>query len=122
MGKGKQIAAPVVFQGGGEQERRRGAGAFRDELGMDVVDEDGHLMGAFHGAAGRRGRVSRDAGEPGDGEAFDWTRCAQIEFVTREVKGPGSARTTREIIWCLPRREDHRLWGNRRGKGAVKAG
>ena len=47
VGKGKQIAAPVVFQGGVSKN----AGvvqAFRDELGMDVVvDEDGHLMGAF---------------------------------------------------------------------------
>ena len=47
VGKGKQIVAPVVFQGGVSKN----AGvvrAFEDELGMEVlVDADGHLMGAF---------------------------------------------------------------------------
>ena len=50
VGKGKKIAAPVVFQGGVSKN----AGvvhAFEEQLGMPVaVDPDGHLMGAF-GAA-----------------------------------------------------------------------
>lgn len=47
VGKGKQIVAPVVFQGG-VSKNVGVVRAFEDELGMDVlVDADGHLMGAF---------------------------------------------------------------------------
>ena len=50
VGKGKQIVAPVVFQGG-VSKNVGVVRAFEDELGMDVlVDADGHLMGAFGGA------------------------------------------------------------------------
>ena len=85
VGKGKQIAAPVVFQGGVSKN----AGvvqAFRDELGVDVVvDEDGHLMGAF-GVALLAAEAAPRAGEPGGGEAFDFDALRTFEFVTREVE------------------------------------
>ena len=50
VGKGKEIASPVVFQGG--VSRNKGVvAAFEKELGCEVtVDEKGHLMGAV-GAA-----------------------------------------------------------------------
>ena len=98
VGKGKQIAAPVVFQGGVSKN----AGvvqAFRDELGV---------------AAPR-------AGEPGGGEAFDFDALRTFEFVTREVECQKCANHC-EII-CVYR--DGKIidsWGNRCDKGAVKAG
>ena len=120
VGKGKQIAAPVVFQGGVSKN----AGvvqAFRDELGMDVVvDEDGHLMGAF-GVALLAAEAAPRAGEPGDGEAFDFDALRTFEFVTREVECQKCANHC-EII-CVYR--DGKIidsWGNRCDKGAVKAG
>ena len=120
LGKGKQIAAPVVFQGGVSKN----AGvvqAFRDELGMDVVvDEDGHLMGAF-GVALLAAEAAPRAGEPGGGEAFDFDALRTFEFVTREVECQKCANHC-EII-CVYR--DGKIidsWGNRCDKGAVKAG
>lgn len=120
VGKGKKIAAPVVFQGGVSKN----AGvvqAFRDELGMDVVvDEDGHLMGAF-GVALLAAEAAPRAGEPGDGEAFDFDALRTFEFVTREVECQKCANHC-EII-CVYR--DGKIidsWGNRCDKGAVKAG
>ena len=120
VGKGKQIAAPVVFQGGVSKN----AGvvqAFRDELGMDVVvDEDGHLMGAF-GVALLAAEAAPRAGEPGGGEAFDFDALRTFEFVTREVECQKCANHC-EII-CVYR--DGKIidsWGNRCDKGAVKAG
>ena len=120
VGKGKQIAAPVVFQGGVSKN----AGvvqAFRDELGVDVVvDEDGHLMGAF-GVALLAAEAAPRAGEPGGGEAFDFDALRTFEFVTREVECQKCANHC-EII-CVYR--DGKIidsWGNRCDKGAVKAG
>ena len=55
VAKGKKIVAPVVFQGGVSKN----AGVvhmFQEELGMPVlVDERGHLMGAFGPGQGRAG-------------------------------------------------------------------
>ena len=120
VGKGKKIEGPAVFQGGVSKN----AGvvqAFRDELGMDVVvDEDGHLMGAF-GVALLAAEAAPRAGEPGDGEAFDFDALRTFEFVTREVECQKCANHC-EII-CVYR--DGKIidsWGNRCDKGAVKAG
>lgn len=50
VGKGKQIAAPIVFQGGVSKNQGVLA-AFQEELGTEIlVDPDSHLMGAL-GAA-----------------------------------------------------------------------
>ena len=120
VGKGKKIVAPVVFQGGVSKN----AGvvqAFRDELGVDVVvDEDGHLMGAF-GVALLAAEAAPRAGEPGGGEAFDFDALRTFEFVTREVECQKCANHC-EII-CVYR-DDQLIdsWGNRCDKGAVKAG
>ena len=61
------------------------------------------------------------AGEPGDGEAFDFDALRTFEFVTREVECQKCANHC-EII-CVYR--DGKIidsWGNRCDKGAVKAG
>lgn len=125
VGKGKQIAAPVVFQGGVSKN----AGvvqAFRDELGMDVtVDEDGHLMGAFGVALLAAEAAPRSAGAGGGSgagpEEFDFDALRTFEFATREVECQKCANHC-EII-CVYR--DGTIidsWGNRCDKGAVKAG
>lgn len=125
VGKGKQIAAPVVFQGGVSKN----AGvvqAFRDELGMDVtVDEDGHLMGAFGVALLAAEAAPRSAGAGGGSgagaEEFDFDALRTFEFATREVECQKCANHC-EII-CVYR--DGTIidsWGNRCDKGAVTAG
>ena len=118
VGKGKQIAAPVVFQGGVSKN----AGvvqAFRDELGMDVlVDADGHLMGAFGVAL----LAAEAAPREGAGQAtFDFDALRSFEFATREVECQKCANCC-EII-CVYR--DGKIidsWGNRCDKGEVRAG
>lgn len=127
VGKGKQIAAPVVFQGG-VSKNVGVVQAFRDELGMDVtVDEDGHLMGAFGvallaaEAAPRAASAGDGAGGEGEDEAFDFDALRTFEFATREVECQKCANHC-EII-CVYR--DGTIidsWGNRCDKGAVKAG
>ena len=140
VGKGKQIVAPVVFQGGVSKN----AGvvrAFEDELGMEVlVDADGHLMGAFGvallaaeaapravagasavGTATGTGAGSADAtgNAAADDEPFDFDALRDFEFATREVECQKCANRC-EII-CVYR--DGAIidsWGNRCEKGAVK--
>ncbi len=109
VAKGKKIAAPVVFQGGVSKN----AGVvrmFEEELGMPVlVDERGHLMGAF-GIAVLAGEQQEDAGF-----SFD---VADMEFRTREIIC-GKCANHCEII-CVYR--ESRLidsWGNRCDNGAV---
>ena len=122
VGKGKQIAAPVVFQGG-VSKNVGVVQAFRDELGMDVtVDEDGHLMGAF-GVALLAAEAAPRAAGAGDAdagaEAFDFDALRTFEFATREVECQKCANHC-EII-CVYR--DGKIidsWGNRCDKGAVK--
>ncbi len=121
VGKGKKIAAPVVFQGGVSKN----AGvvrAFEEQLGMPVtVDPDGHLMGAFGAAL-----LAADAGPVGDrgtgpfaGGRFDFDAALDFDFTTREVEC-GRCANHCEVI-CVYR--DSQLidsWGNRCERGAVK--
>ncbi|WP_270298066.1 acyl-CoA dehydratase activase, partial [Eggerthella sinensis] len=120
VGKGKQIAAPVVFQGG-VSKNVGVVQAFKDELGMDVtVDEDGHLMGAFGVALLAAEAAPRAAGASPSDEAFDFDALRSFEFVTREVECQKCANHC-EII-CVYR--DGKLidsWGNRCDKGEVRA-
>ena len=140
VGKGKQIVAPVVFQGGVSKN----AGvvrAFEDELGMEVlVDADGHLMGAFGvallaaeaapravagasavGTATGTGAGSADAtgNAAADDEPFDFDALRDFEFATREVECQKCANRC-EII-CVYR--DGAIidsWGNRCEKGEAR--
>jgi len=112
VGKGKKITSPVVFQGGvskniGVKE------AFKNELGCDIiVDENGHLMGAFG--------VAILAGRSGKRNVFDFS-VEDMEFKTRDFNC-GKCPNNCEII-CVYR--DGTLidsWGNRCDKGEIKAG
>ncbi len=110
VGKGKKIAAPVVFQGGVSKN----AGvvrAFETMLHCPViVDENGHLMGAMGAAILARRSAAR--------RRFDFN-IENAEFVTREA-GCGRCSNNCEII-CVYR--DGRLidsWGNRCERGAIR--
>ena len=110
VAKGKKIVAPVVFQGGVSKN----AGVvhmFEEELGMPVlVDEKGHLMGAFGIAIlTKEQRCEKEF-------SFD---IADTEFKTREITC-GKCANHCEII-CVYR--DGLLidsWGNRCDNGAVR--
>ncbi len=109
VAKGKKIVSPVVFQGGVSKN----AGvvrAFEDAIGEEIlVDEDGHLMGAY-GAA-----ILAAGAEDGREFSFD---AADLEFTTREINC-GQCSNNCEIITVY--REDVLLdaWGNRCEKGEI---
>lgn len=109
VGKGKKIKAPIVFQGG-VSKNIGVVDAFQKALGCDiVVDEIGHLMGAF-GIAILAARSSKRI-------RFDFA-VENMEFRTREINC-GKCPNHCEII-CMYR--DGVLidsWGNRCEKGAL---
>ena len=111
VGKGKKIVPPVVFQGVSKNVGVREA--FKESLGCDIiVDENGHLMGAF-GAAILAGRSSKR-------KFFDFS-VEDMEFKTRDVNC-GRCPNNCEIV-CVYR--DGILidsWGNRCDKGSIKPG
>ena len=112
VGKGKKIAAPVVFQGG-VSKNVGVVKAFEDALGMNVlVDPDGHLMGAY-GAALLAADSPTSQWKP-----FDFN-IDNIEFRTREVICQKCANHC-EIV-CVYR-DDTLIdaWGNRCEKGEVR--
>jgi len=121
VGKGKKIAAPVVFQGGVSKN----AGvvhAFEEQLGMPVaVDPDGHLMGAFGVAllAADAGPIRGAESGPFAGGTFDFEAMLDFDFKTREIECQKCANHC-EVI-CVYRDKDIiDSWGNRCDKGAVK--
>lgn len=110
IGKGKKIKAPIVFQGG--VSKNVGVKkAFEDEVGCEViVDENGHLMGAFGVAV-----LAKRSGKENP-FTFD---VADIEFKTRGFECAKCANHC-EII-CVYRGDlliDS--WGNKCDNGAVK--
>ena len=112
VGKGKKIAAPVVFQGG-VSKNVGVVKAFEDALGMNVlVDPDGHLMGAY-GAALLAADSPTSQWKP-----FDFN-IDNIEFRTREVICQKCANHC-EIV-CVYR-DDTLIdaWGNRCEKGEIR--
>lgn len=112
VGKGKKIAAPVVFQGG-VSKNVGVVKAFEDALGMNVlVDPDGHLMGAY-GAALLAADSPTSQWKPFDFNIDD------IEFRTREVICQKCANHC-EIV-CVYR-DDALIdaWGNRCEKGEIR--
>ena len=112
VGKGKKIAAPVVFQGG-VSKNVGVVKAFEDALGMNVlVDPDCHLMGAY-GAALLAADSPTSQWKP-----FDFN-IDNIEFRTREVICQKCANHC-EIV-CVYR-DDTLIdaWGNRCEKGEIR--
>lgn len=78
VGKGKQISAPIVFQGGVSKNRGVLA-AFEKELGTEIlVDPDSHLMGALGAAILAAKDVKRSAPFHFSTLKMDYTTQAQI--------------------------------------------
>ncbi len=128
VGKGKKIAAPVVFQGG-VSKNVGVVHAFEEQLGMPVaVDPDGHLMGAFGAAllAADAGPVSAEgaagapeATGPFAGGSFDFDAVEDFAFTTREVECQKCANHC-EIICVYRDRDLIDAWGNRCERGEVR--
>ncbi len=110
IGKGKKINAPIVFQGG--VSKNVGVKkAFEDAVGSEViVDENGHLMGAFGVAV-----LARKSGKE---RAFSFD-TADIEFKTRGFEC-GKCANHCEIICVYKEEELIDSWGNKCDNGAVK--
>ncbi|MDE7164333.1 MAG: acyl-CoA dehydratase activase [Clostridiales bacterium] len=111
IGKGKKIKAPIVFQGGVSKNvgvKR----AFEDAVGSEViVDENGHLMGAFGVAV-----LARRSGKE---KPFSF-ETADIEFKTRGFEC-GKCANHCEIICVYKEDELIDSWGNKCDNGAVKS-
>lgn len=110
IGKGKKIMPPIVFQGG--VSKNVGVKkAFEDAVGHEViVDENGHLMGAFGVAVlARRSGKERPF-------SFD---TADIEFRTRGFEC-GKCANHCEIICVYRQNELIDAWGNKCENGAVR--
>lgn len=110
IGKGKKILPPIVFQGG--VSKNVGVKkAFEDAVGHEViVDENGHLMGAF-GVAVLARRSGRE--KP---FSFD---TSDIAFRTRGFEC-GKCANHCEIICVYRENELIDAWGNKCENGAVR--
>lgn len=109
VGKGKNIKAPIVFQGG--VSKNIGViKAFEEETGEKVyVDQYGHLMGAL-GVA----KLAKSSGKEQD---FDFD-IADMHFETRGIEC-GKCANNCEII-CIYKNDDLiDAWGNKCDNGAV---
>ncbi len=108
VGKGKRIAAPIVFQGGVSKNKGVVA-AFERELGTKViVDKNGHLMGAIGAAILARNAEAR--------HDFDF-KVENTDFRVREASC-GKCSNNCEII-CVYRADTLiDAWGNRCEAGA----
>ncbi len=107
VGKGKEILAPIVFQGG-VSKNVGVVHAFEQATGHEVmVDEDGHLMGSLGVAL-----VARDSG----GEApFSFAvRDVAFETVGEEC---GGCPNECEVVLVLREGEVLDGWGNRCPRG-----
>lgn len=114
VGKGKRIMSPVVFQGG-VSKNIGVVRAFEEQLGMPViVDEDGHLMGAFGIALLAAVEAETNGATPVDLQGFQ-----NFEFVTREIEC-GRCANRCEIICVYQNGAIIDSWGNRCEKGQVK--
>ena len=112
VGNGKRIQSPIVFQGGVSKN----VGVvrfFKEATGEDIlVDENGHLMGAFGVAILARGS--------GAETPFDFSVTGD-SFKTREISCHKCANQC-EIICVYRGNKLIDAWGNRCEKGALKLG
>lgn len=113
VSKGKNIRAPIVFQGG--VSKNRGViEAFKTELGEEIyVDPNAHLMGAVGAAIFSKTAKQRSS-------SFDF-KVADLSFQTRAIECPCCANHC-EIISFF--RDGILLdsWGGRCEKGMAAAG
>lgn len=110
VGKGKKIISPVVFQGG-VSKNIGVVEAFKKALGCDIiVDQNGHLMGAFG--------VALLAQKSDTRKKFDFS-VKDMVFKTQEINC-GKCPNNCEII-CVYK-DDILIdsWGNRCDKGSMK--
>ncbi len=112
IGKGKKILPPIVFQGG-VSKNEGVVRAFADTLGEEIiVDEAGHLMGAYGAAILAQGC--------GREQPFSFD-VADVTFLTREVTC-GNCPNHCEVICILREGELIDSWGNRCERGEVRQG
>lgn len=111
VGKGKEILAPVVFQGG-VSKNVGVVRAFERATGLEVqVDDEGHLMGAIGVALIAREQPARSA--------FDF-RAADVDFETLGDECGGCPNDC-EIVLVRRRGEIIDGWGNRCARGLERA-
>lgn len=111
VGKGKDVRAPIVFQGG-VSKNVGVVQAFSDITGEEIiVDEEGHLMGAIGAAL-----LARDCGRRAP---FDFS-LRDLEFVTRGFECQGCANDC-EVVTLLRAGEFLDGWGNRCDRGIERA-
>ncbi|MDR1101484.1 MAG: acyl-CoA dehydratase activase [Clostridiales bacterium] len=107
VGKGKRIAAPIVFQGG-VSKNVGVVRAFEQVTGSDVyVDEFGHLMGALG--------VAVLAKQSGKEQNFDFN-IQHVEFITKGTECKKCANNC-EIIHVYRGEDVLDSWGNRCERG-----
>jgi predicted CoA-substrate-specific enzyme activase len=109
VGKGKRIAAPIVFQGG-VSKNIGVVRAFEEVTGFKVyVDEFGHLMGCLGAAV-----LAKNCGKEHD---FDFN----IRDISFETKGRECQKCPNncEIIYVYRDDKVMDCWGNRCEKGVV---
>ena len=110
VGKGKKIFSPIVFQGGVSKNEGVRA-AFESQTGHSViVDENGHLMGAF-GAAILAMRSQKESPF-----TFD------IEEISFNTRGINCSKCANHCDIMLVYKDDVLIdaWGNKCDRGAVK--
>jgi len=107
VGKGKEIEAPVVFQGG-VSKNVGVVKAFAEATGHEIgVDDNGHLMGAIGVAI-----IAREGGEEARFE-FD---VRDMNFETRGGECGGCPNDC-ELVYVMRDGEFIDGWGNRCAKG-----
>jgi predicted CoA-substrate-specific enzyme activase len=111
VGKGKEILAPVVFQGG-VSKNVGVVRAFEQTTGLEVhVDDEGHLMGAIGVAI-----IARESGLRSE---FDFSVC-DVDFETLGEECGGCSNDC-EIVLVLRAGEVIDGWGNRCPRGVERA-
>lgn len=113
VGKGKNIRAPIVFQGG--VSKNRGViEAFKTELGEEIyVDPNAHLMGAVGAAIFSKTTKRRES-------TFDF-KVAELNFQTRAIECPCCANHC-EIVSFYRDGVLLDSWGGRCEKGMEATG
>lgn len=111
VGKGKNIASPIVFQGG-VSKNIGVAKSFEKILGMPIhIDAVGHLMGAVG--------IAILAMEAGVEKPFTFD-VKDVNFKTVGIECGGCANNC-ELVCVLREREFVDAWGNRCQNGIIRA-
>lgn len=116
VGKGKEILAPVLFQGGVAANRGLER-AFNNYLGMKVIIPPHHeIMGAIGVAL-----LARDAREKKKRTDFKGFDIQNIEFKTTSFECKGCSNAC-EVVQFYENKELIARWGDRCGKWELQVG